>query len=366
MNDFDKKLKEMSKDMTPPEHYQQRIDKVLENLPEKNPYQKENRCVHRRTNRFLKIAVCSVCMLLVCVLAFGSAQVAKANIFTQLKQTIMEFFHIGQQEASDEYGVESEEEVVISKPDLYLELREKIVDKHSMYVLVSITAPPDVSFDEQIGFDYYAFCNGSSYNADQLIGGAKDCCLLEVQEEKPNVATFVVSISSDEKIEQDTDVTLYFKDLMREPFGENPQMLVEGMWSLTFQANYTVSEDIVIKGTPDMKFEHDGGEVTLKKIELSPLGISVTADVTNLHYADQAYSNETSLPVKLRMVDGSQLVIYSHDPEEPGNVSMGSDSFRQPGGKEFLTSRYEFEQMVDIRKVIGIYVEDYYVSLTEG
>ena len=365
MNSFDKKMKELSKDITPPESYYQKVDEVLKNLPEKELNDEKKGDWRVKKERHWKIAVCVVCVCLVCFLAFGATQVASANIFTDLKQLIMEFFHIDQKEAADEYGVESQQEEVISKPDLYIELKEKIVDKHSLYVLVSITAPTDIAFDDRIGFDYFAFCRGSSYNADNLIGGGKDCSLLEVQEDKSNVATYVVSMSSDEKIEEDEDITLYFKDMMRDPCEDEPEMLVEGMWSLTFTATYTVSEDVEIKGTEDMTFTHDGGIVTLKKIELSPMGISVSADVTDLHYADNAYSNETSLPVTLQMVDGSNLVIFSHDPDEPGYISMGSDSFRQPKGKEILTSRYEFEKMVDIKKVIGIYVEDLYVSLIE-
>lgn len=365
MNSFDKKIKELSKDITPPESYYQKVDEVLKSLPEKELNEEKKGDGRVKKERPWKIAVCVVCVCLVCFLALGATQVASANIFTDLKQLIMEFFHIDQEKAADEYGVESQQEEVVSKPDLYIELKEKIVDKHSLYVLVNITAPTDIAFDDQIGFDYYAFCHGSSYNADNLIGGATDCSLLSVQDDKPNVATYVVSLSSDEKIEEDEEVTLYLKDMMREPFGDTPEMLVEGMWSLTFTASYTVSENVEIEGTEDMTFTHDGGTVTLKEIELSPLGISVSADVTDLHYADNAYSNETSLPVTLQMVDGSELVIFSNDPDEPGYISMGSDSFKQPKGKEILTSRYEFQEMVDIKKVIGIYIEDFYVSLVE-
>lgn len=362
MNKFDKELKKQSKNFTPPEQFQTRVDAVLAELPERNPYEKEQKRA-RGKKPAVKYAAIAAGVVIVFLLFLQTAQVANAGFLEDLKKTLLEFFHIEKQVASSEYGVESREEKVKSRPDLYVELKEEIVDKHSIYVLVHITAPTDISFDPQIGFDYFAFCKGESYNSDALIGGAKDCSLLQVEQDKSNEATFVVSISADETIEEDAPVTLYLKDMMRDPYQEDAEMLVEGMWSLTFPASYTVSKDVTIEGSADMKFEHDGGEVSLQKIELSPLGISVSADVTALGYADQAYSNATSLPVTLCMVDGSRMVIYSSDPEESGNTSMGSDSYSQPDGKEILTSRYEFEKMVDVSKVIGIYVEDYYVSL---
>lgn len=359
MSDFDKKLKEMSQNMEIPETYNQRVDDVLQSLPEMNAFSIKKKQNKRNVLRF------AVCVLLVICILVIPTQVANANIFSEFKQTLMEFFHIGEKEASDDYGVESDRDGVVSKPDLFFELKEKIIDKHSIYLLVSITAPTDIEFNDKIGFDYFAFSEGSNYNADNVIGGGRDCQLLEVKEDKPNVATFVVSIVTDAELDEDTEITACFKDMMLDPYGDNPKMLVEGMWSLTFSVNYTVSENKTIEGTKDMVFTHDAGKVQLSKLELSPLGILVSADVTELHYADNAYSNATSFAVTLEMVDGTKLVIASHDPDEPWYTSMGSDSFEQPDGREIMTSQYEFEEMVDIGKVIGVYVEDLYIPLVE-
>jgi hypothetical protein len=122
---------------------------------------------------------------------------------------------------------------------------------------------------------------------------------------------------------------------------------------------------VAIDGTEDMVFSHDGGKAVLSKIDLLPLGVQVTADVTDLHYADQAYSNTTPLAVTLQMVDGSELVVFSHEADAAGYISSGSDSFEQPDGKEFQTSQYEFKEMVEVGKVIGIYVEDLYVPVVK-
>lgn len=356
MNDFDKKLRKMVEETELPEAYNQRVDDTLQSLPEKNAFIKKN----KKRGSAVRVAVCII--LVICILMIP-AKMTNANIFSEFKQTLMEIFHIGEDKASEDYGVESKRDGVASRPDLFLELKEKIIDSHSIYLLVSITAPTDIEITDKIGFDYFGFFEGSNYNPDKLIGGGTDCKLFEVKEDKPNVATFVVNIATDQEIAEDTDITVCFKDMMLDPYGENPQMLVEGMWSITFSASHTVSESKVVEGTEDMVFSLNGETASLTKLELSPLGILVTADVTELHYADNAYSDADSFAVTLKMVDGTELIITSHDPDKPWYVSNGSECFDQPEGKEFQTGQYEFQEMIDTSKVVGVYVEDLYIPL---
>lgn len=357
MNDFDKKLRKMVEDTELPEAYNQRIDDTLQSLPEKNAFN-----YREKNHGIVRVAVCVI--LVICILMIP-ARMTNANIFSEFKQTLMEFFHIGEDTASDDYGVESYRDGVISRPDLFFELKEKIIDSHSIYLLVSITAPTDIEFTDKVGFDYFAFSEGSSFNADNLIGGSIDCKLFEVKEDKPNVATFVVSLATSQEIAEDTEITVYFKDMMLDPYGENPRMLVEGIWSMAFMTAYTVSESKVVEGTEDMRFSHGGGTASLTKLELSPLGILVEADVTEFHYADNAYSDAASFALTLKMVDGTEFVITSNDSDEQWYVSSGDVSYNQEDGKEFQTGQYEFQEMIDISRVVGVYVGDLYISLVE-
>lgn len=359
MNDFDKKLRKMVEETELPEAYNQRIDDTLQSLPEKNAFNIEK---NKKSHGIVRVAVCVI--LVICILMIP-ARMTNANIFSEFKQTLMEFFHIGEDTASDDYGVESYRDGVVSKPDLFLELKEKIIDSHSIYLLVSITAPTDIEFTDEVGFDYFAFSEGSSFNADNLVGGSTECKLFEVKEDKPNVATFVVSLATSQEIAENTEMNVYFKDMMLDPYGENPQMLVEGIWSIAFMTTHTVSESKVVEGTEDMRFSHGAGTASLIKLELSSLGIQVEADVTEFHYADNAYSDAAPIALTLKMVDGTEFMITSNDPDEQWYVSSGDMSYNQSDGKEFQTDHYDFEEMIDISRVVGVYVEDLYVSLVE-
>ena len=84
----------------------------------------------------------------------------------------MDFLGIGGEELQ-KIGVTSDKEDSASKPDLMMELKEKVIDKHNIYVVVKITAPTNISFAKNISFDYFAFCKGRNYNESNLLSGAK-------------------------------------------------------------------------------------------------------------------------------------------------------------------------------------------------
>ena len=229
MNRFDKKIKELSKNIEIPASYDEKVDKVLLDIMKRDEAILEKKKDSRLVPR---LAVCLLCIF--CAISLYTLDV-HADIFSFFKETIMDFLGRGNSEEDLEgMGVESDKMSVGSKPDLMMELQESVIDSHSIYLLVKITAPTNIKFEENVLFDYFCFCRGTNYNLDQYIGGVISCELLEVSEDCPNMATYVVSLVFDEDLEEGCEVTVCFRDLMRDPYSFNPEPLVGGVWRLTF------------------------------------------------------------------------------------------------------------------------------------
>lgn len=64
---------------------------------------------------------------------FNGAEVAGASFYETFKQTIMNFFGMGESE-SQEIGIESKKEDAVSKPDLMIELQEVVMDTQNKYL----------------------------------------------------------------------------------------------------------------------------------------------------------------------------------------------------------------------------------------
>lgn len=357
MNKFDKKIRELSRNIEIPASYDEKVDKVLLDIMKRDEAILEK----KKNGRLMpRLAVCLLCIF--CVVSLYTLDV-HADIFSFFRETIMDFLGRGNSgEDIADMGVESEKVWVGSKPDLIMELQESVMDSHSVYLLVKITAPANISFEEDTLFDYFCFCKGTNYNVDQLIGGTISCELLEVNEDCPNMATYVVSLVCSETLDEDCAVTACFRDLTRNPYSSSPELLVSGIWSLTFYYAPTVTDHIRVEGTPDMVFPFINTTATLTDMELSPLGIQVRADVSNFP-SDELGISDTTIAIRMKMIDGSELTVVSRDPEEAGCVQGGSVYVTEEEGKTYQQTNLEFDSMISIAKVVGIYIEDLYIPI---
>ena len=140
MSKFDKKIKRLSKEFQVPETYYQKIDKIIGSI-------QEDQVVMPKKKPFVKVAaaIAALCILITGFFFFSSAEVAEASFFQTFRQSIMDFFGMGEEE-SQEMGIESKKEDAVSKPDLMMELQEVVMDTQSIYAVVKITAPPEVEF----------------------------------------------------------------------------------------------------------------------------------------------------------------------------------------------------------------------------
>lgn len=357
MTRFDRDIKKAAKNFTIPESYEKRVEETMQSLSEDNvTYPCE---VPKKNYKRLLVFVCAC---LVCVVLFSTAEVTQAGFLEMFKETIFDFLGIDTAQ-SQSMGIESRKENTVGKPDLMLELQEKVIDSQNIYIVVKVTAPTDVVFREEISFDYFGFAEGSNYNVEQLLAGARDCRLLEVLEGKPNVATYIVSLSTDQKLQEGMEVTAFFKDLTVDPNGEQPELLVEGMWSVTFTIEPSVVEEIQIDGTPDATYPFLGTTARMESLSLTPLGLTLVSDISKIDRELLGFA-DTTIAVRLKMIDNSELTVASHEVEDPLITNSGINSFSEEDEKMRMTCVFQFETPISIAQVLGVYLEDYYVPVT--
>ncbi len=357
MTKFDRKVKELSKDFQVPETYHEKVDEILKTI-------REDGVAAPKQRWFVKAALVmlALCIMITGVFFFSGAEVAEASFFRTFKQTILDFFGMGEDE-SQKVGVESKKEDAVSKPDLMMELQEVVMDTQNIYAVVKITAPPEIEFREGMTFDYFGFCKGTNYNVSAVIPGSRECTLLEVMENKSNVATFIVNVGTDKQVKEGKEITVFFKDLLDGPqYEDDTKVLVEGMWSCPFTASYTNSKEITVKGTKDMQFSFSYAKADIKKIKLLPLGLTLISDVSRV---DEQTRNttDTSFVIRLKMLDGSEITVDSPDEEEDCLISGGSIGYYDRKGHSYQKYVGQFEKAIDIDQVLGITIADCYVPV---
>ncbi|MCM1542828.1 MAG: hypothetical protein NC121_16425 [Blautia sp.] len=356
MKKFDRKMKKLFKNLEVPSSYDEKVDQLLIDIMKKEPILEKK----KRSRSMLRFAVCLLCIL-------GAVSLytidAKANIFEAFKETIMDFLGRGNSEEDiAEMGVETEKQLIESKPDLMMELQESVIDSHGIYLMVKITASSGIRFEEDVLFDYFCFCKGTNYSVYQLLSGVTSCELLEVNEDRPNIATYVVSLMFDETLEEGSAVTACFRDLTKGPYSDNPELLVEGLWSITFDFYPTVIDRVEIEGTPEMVFPFIDTTAAVTDMELTPFGLMVRADVSNFP-SDKLGVSDNSVAVRLKMIDGSELTVASHDPAEDCCTQSGYVSVSSEEDKTYQQMNWEFTNMINVGKVMGVYIEDLYIPL---
>ncbi len=343
--------------MDVPDAYKVRVEEALDNLPQDGGEESRGKNSFYRARRF-QVAIAALALLIVVVTVAGTT--ANATVFDSFRQTIMDFLHIGDNGDGESKGVKSVEEQQPSKPDLMLELQERVIDNSNIYLLVKIIAPTTVKFNKNIKFDYCSFAKGTNYNADQTIPGVTECSLLEVKPGRENEATYVMQLSSDMEIEEGSMVTAYFKDLMTDPNGSGREMLVEGMWSITFEADYSVSKKVEIKGTDEMKYPFLGKQADVKKVEITPLGMVLRSDISEVP-SDILGVSDLTLRIRLKMIDGSEILLMSHDLDEKTAVNSASVSYSNVGKRLYQRNKFEFQSTIDTSHIVGLYIEDLYI-----
>ncbi len=358
MTRFDRKVKKMAKEFKAPDSYHERVDGTLAKI-------KEDYVAAPRRKPIVKAALYVMVLFVMIsgILLLSDTKSAEASLLEAFKQTFFDFFGMDEKQ-SEITGVESEKKTAVSKPDLLMELKEVVMDTQNIYAMIKITAPPGVEFKEGMTFDYFGFCEGTNYNVSTLVPGVRDCELFEVLDGKDNVGLFVISISTDQQIEEGKDVTVFFEDLISGPYEDKPEILIEGIWSLSFTADYTNSKDVTVEGTEDMKYSFAGTTAEIKEIKLLPLGLTLISDVSKVD-TDTLNTTDTRFVIRMKMLDGSEIVVDSPNLEDECFVSGGSIGQYEENGRVYQKYVGQFKEAIDISQVMGIYIADYYVPLKD-
>ena len=360
MTDFDKKIRELSKDMKIPDTYNQRVEEVLKSISEPEIVSPKKQFGNYKI--IVGLAVFVVCFA--CLFSVGKDDVG-AGLLGEFKTTILNILNVTKEEQED-LGVESNKTNVVSKPDLLIELKETVIGKQNIYALVQVTAPTDIVFSEKIGFEYYRFCRGDNYSSNQVISGPLNCDLIEVMEGHPNKAIYLISVFTDFELTEGENVTACFQNLTLNPLGEQPELLIEGMWSNTFPVSYTVVDEILLENLKGKAFSYLNETAYVEKIQITPLGMQIRSDVRNVPLAETAYA-DTELEIRLKMIDGSEQFVFSEDYEKADDLltEMSSISYEGEQGTEYQQNDFEFKEVQDISKIIGVYIEDLYIPVKE-
>lgn len=358
MASFDRKVKKMAKEFQVPDSYYGKVDETLAKI-------KEDYVAPPRRKPYVKAALYIMILFVMIggILLLSETKSAEASLLEAFKQTFFDFFGLDEKE-SETKGIESEKKTAVSKPDLLIELKEVVMDTQNIYAMIKITAPPDVEFKEGMTFDYFGFCEGTNYNVSGLVPGARECELFEVLDGKDNVGLFVVSISTDQQIAEGKDVTVFFENLIAGPYEDKPEILIEGIWSLSFTAAYTNSKNITVEGTDDMRYSFAGTTADIKEIDLLPLGLTLISDVSKVDI-DTLNTTDTRFVIRMKMIDGSEIIVESPNLEDESFVSSGSIGQYEENGRVYQKYVGQFKEAVDISQVMGIYIADYYVPLKD-
>lgn len=340
----------MKRNFPIPESYHEKVDEILDKIKEENsPVKQKNNA------RKVIFTVLFVCLILTGIFTFSSTGTAKIAFFDSFKNSILNFLGMDEN-TGNKLGIESNKESQKSKPDLMMELKEVVMDEQNLYAVVKITAPASISFTKEITFDYYGFCEGENYNASTAVTGAKECTLLEVSQSHPNIATYVVRMAADTPVKEGKNVTVFFKDLISKPANE-PNVLVEGIWSLPFVSSYTKEKSLTIRGNKNTTYSLLGVPVSIQKIKLTPLGMTMVTDVTDIPL-DTLHTSDTRITIRLKMIDGSEKLVETPDADAKMLVSGSSISEYEKKGKTYHKYTAQFEKAVDPSHVLGFIIED--------
>ncbi len=356
MAKFDREIKKLAKEFQVPETYHKKVNEILDTIQED--------CVappRKKLSVKAAIVMAALCLAVTVFFLFSGSEEAEASFLDTFKQTILDFFGMGEEE-SQKIGIESKKEDAASKWDLMIELQEVVMDTQNIYTVVKITAPPGVEFKKGMTFDYFGFCEGTNYNPSALVSGARDCTLLEVMKGKKNIATYVVNIATDQQVREGKEVTVFFQDLLEGPYQDNPEVLVEGMWSLSFTASYTNLKEITVKGTDDMQYPFADGMAQIKKIKLVPLGLTILSDVSGID-EDTRNTTDTRCIIRFKMADGSEILADSPNLKDNCLVNGGSIGWYEKKGRQYQKYVGQFRKAIDISQVRGIYIAGCYVPV---
>ena len=355
MNEPDDKIKKLSSDLHAPEGYDERIEDILNSLPEKSISNKN------KTHRAVKIAAAVAFVMAIGVFIISQTQV-KAGIFEVFGKNILSYLGMDS-DTTDETGVHSHKVHTESHPDLTISMQELVMDEHHIYLSLIVSASSGVEFTKDVSFAYFGVCRGESYNPDDLIGGATSCEMLEKinYEGNENSAQYILSLTTEDKLQDGEKLVAFFHDLTVDPNGPAPKTLVEGKWKINFLSSVTVSKKKVIETDRSISYPFLGKNAHVEKVSVTPLGITIRTDISEVPY-DELGVSDTRIDMTLLLIDGSEIALSRKDGSALKDISDGSIAVESKGDKTYMKYVYTFKNNINPDMFKGLMIEGVKIS----
>lgn len=314
-----------------PEGFHNRVEETL------------NQISQEKTSRnFSKKALCV--LIAAIVLALGGITAIASGLFTW-DDKMIELFGADkeQQQKLIEKGVTQKENVFAIDNGLTIKLVQTLQDKKYMYILLEVTAPQNIKLSgdnlfEDMGID--------------LSGGRISCSggfIAGSDSSVSNKGYFQYWINKKSHTDMNnTDINLHFKNLQYNTGKLNMKTILEGEWNLSWKS---VFKDSTQYFDLNKRFNLSGYDVLVKKVELSPLSMTIYFDGKDLKSMEKAEG------VKLDKLDMLEPINFKGIKNKDGN-KINIISGQGEGGFEQATGDYmvslSFDKLIDTENVEGL------------
>lgn len=246
-----------------------------------------------------------VLALIICIMTFalaGCGGVDKEDVKNPTKVDSYLAAAVGGDDENIEMALIYPQDASFTKDGITVTARQAVADKHTMYVLLSVTATPDMEFNYNDKFDMHT----ASINGD---GGSNGYEWTTTS--KDNKSLFVVvGIDSEEGIDQGTaNIALWdFKKTGLEDSDDTPYGVktYNGTWNVSFDFEVP---DITERYTSDTVVETSGLDLAFNYIDISPFGVYVSCKLADSSINPGDDWEEETAEMDVIMKDGTKIGI---------------------------------------------------------
>lgn len=246
-----------------------------------------------------------VLALIICIMTFalvGCCAVDKEEIHNPTKVDNYLAAVVGGNDENIEKTLIYPQDASFTKDGITVTARQAVTDKHTMYVLLSVTATPDMEFNYNDKFDMHtASINGEGgSNGFEWTTTSKD-----------NKSLFVVvGIDSEEGIDHGTaNIALWdFKKTGLEDSDDTPYGVktYKGTWTVSFDFEVP---DITERYTSDTVVETSGLDLAFNYVDISPFGVYVSCKLADSPINPGDDWEEETAEIDVILKDGTEVGI---------------------------------------------------------
>ena len=153
----------------------------------------------------------------------------------------------------------------VTNNNLKLNVKQTLGDKHSIYILIEVETPKNITIPE------YASFNEMDINLKKPYSAGWGITHVEDKNVNDNKQSYIISYSTEGKL-NGNDITLDFKDFgyYSDKDGEFIE-LVKGNWNISWKLDYTdVSKEIIVNRFVKTK----NNKYFVRKVNISPISVS--------------------------------------------------------------------------------------------